>query len=565
MPPVTFTGFRGVITDLPAYRLPEGMLAGLRNGWLRYGQMQRRPGFVRLVPLPSDFVQFGIFHRAQLPTGIFFLLGYYDGTNWKLVKWQPGDTSWSLIGNLPGQPTDAVTYKGWVFIATTGGMRKTNGQSLFNWGIQPPIVPPSPSVGTSGNLTGTYQWRVTYVRKEGTYIVESNPSPASPPLTFNNQRANLSLPLSSDPQVNARRVYRTGGTRTTWDLVAEINDNTTTTYVDNTPDSSLVGAPQLSFYNDPPPTGTIITVHRERIFLAGNPSYPTRVYFSTFGEPEYFPPTTPDDPYGGSWFEVGQQDGQPVMAMAPVGTMLAIFKARSCWLLRGESQADFVLQPFGNIGASNRNSVAPFGGDVFLFDGTNFYLFNGAEFTNLSQTRFQKALLTPTVKHVRSDITNQVVWFVCDDRIHIYDVVLNAYIGYWTAGATFFDIATADPSEGQQAYLLTSAGLLKLDATRSTDWDDSPVRQYITFPEIRVPAEFLKRCYYMSIEGEWTDGNVTIATENASWSVMLPSGIIARAYAPANLMGQRITTTAEVAGTIDVLQLEVVPLRKVVS
>ena len=565
MPQVTLAGFRGVNTDLPPYRLPEGFLAGLVNGWLRFGQMQPRPGFSRLIALPTNFQQFGLFHRAQLALGEVFFLGYYDGTNWRLARFKVGDTAWTDLGTLPGQPTSAVTYKGWVFIATTGGMRKTDGTNLFNWGIAAPTTAPSATAGSAGNLNGTYQWRVTFVRKQGTYIVESNPSPASAPLSLTNQRANLTIPTSPDPQVNARRIYRTGGTRTTWDLVAEINDNTTTTFTDNTADSALVGAPTLSFYHDPPPVATIVVAHRERLFLAGNSSYPTRVFFSTFGEPEYFPPMTPDDPMGGSWFEVGQQDGQPVTAMAPVGTMLAIFKTRSCWLLRGESQADFVLQPFANIGAASHRSVAPYAGLVFLWDGTNLFLYRGESFENLSQMQFQRALLSAPPAALREDLANLLLWGVSSDRVHLFDLALNTYIGYWTkAGMTFFDVQGGEPSSGQVAYLLTSQGLLRLDWSAAQDFDGASVSQTITFPVVRTPAEMLKRVYSLRGEGTFTSGSISVTADSQTWNVGVPSGIVVKGYAPSTLVGQSISVQASLVGTLDQLELDIVPLRKVV-
>jgi len=561
---VSFEGFRGVNTDLPPYRLPEGFLAGLVNGWLRFGQMQPRGGFSRLVALPANFQQFGLFHRAQLPIGECFFLGYYDGANWRLARFKIGDTSWTDLGTLPGRPTSAVTYKGWVFICTTGGMRKTDGTNLFQWGINAPSTAPSATAGASGNLNGTYQWRVTFVRKQGTDIVESNPSPVSNSLSLSNRAANLTIPTSPDPQVNARRIYRYGGTRTSWDLVAEINDNTTTSYTDNTPDSALVGAPTLSFYHDPPPVATIVASHRERLFLAGNPSYPTRIYFSTFGEPEYFPPMTPDDPWGGSWFEVGQKDGQPITALAPVGTMLAIFKSKSAWLLRGESQADFILQPFGNIGATSHQTVAHYAGLVFLWDGANLYLFRGESFENLSQMQFQKALLANPPNVIREDLANLVLWLVNPNRVHVFDLVTNTYIGHWTvANTTFFDVASGDPSSGQVAYFLTSQGLLKLDWAITQDFNGSPVTQSIVFPTIRAPAEMLKRCYALRGEGSFTSGSLTVTADTTNWDVTIRGGIVVKAYAPGNLVGQSISVQASLVGTLDKLELEIFTLRRV--
>lgn len=562
-----FMGFHGVNIDLPRYLLPERTLGGLVNGWLRFGVIGQRAKFVRHVTLPSDFQQFGIFARVNLPAGETFLLGYYNGSVWKLARFRIGDSTWTVIGNLPGQPTSLVVYKGWAFICTTGGMRKTDGTNLFNWGINAPTTAPTASTGTSGNLNGQYQWRVTFIRNAGGYLVESNPSPASNILTLSNQRANLTIPTSSDPQVTGRRIYRFGGTQNAWKFVAEIPDNTTTSFTDNTPDSDLVGAPTLSFFNDPPPVATIATVHRERIFLAGNSSYPTRVFFSTFGSPEYFPPSSPDDPDGGSWFEVGQQDGQPVTALVPVGTMLAIFKTRSCWLLRGESQADFILMPFGNIGASHQNAAISMEGFAFIYDGIHLYNFDGSKFVNMTQQRFSQAFkgVSSVNVRLRGDISERVLWIVMPDKVHIYDLALDNYIGYWNkSGVTFYDVAPDDPSLARGAFFLTSAGLLRADFEATSDYDNNQPVTSVVFPEIRIPAEMLKRCNRCVCEGNFSSGTIQITAGQNTWTITVPQGIVVKSYAPPNMVAQTISAQADIVGSIDRLVLDIIPLRRVV-
>ena len=97
------------------------------------------------------------------------------------------------------------------------------------------------SSGTSLDV-GTYYYRVVYV----TSIGETGASPhLLVTTTTGNTTVNLSgIPISSDSRVTARKLYRTkvGATNDNQYFLATINDNTTTTYVDNTPDGSLTGA-----------------------------------------------------------------------------------------------------------------------------------------------------------------------------------------------------------------------------------------------------------------------------------------------------------------------------------
>lgn len=96
------------------------------------------------------------------------------------------------------------------------------------------------STATAGNLTGTYYYNVTYVTESG----ETAPWPGTPNSTgaITSKQVSLSgIPVSSDPKVIARKLWRSDGTTTEpkdYQYLATINDNTTTTYVDNTPANS---------------------------------------------------------------------------------------------------------------------------------------------------------------------------------------------------------------------------------------------------------------------------------------------------------------------------------------
>lgn len=146
---------------------------------------------------------------------------------------------------------------------------------------------------------GTYTYRVTYVTKYGH---ESNASPASATLTITSTvgtfgRANISLtsiPVSADPQVIARKIYRTVNGGTIHLFVATINDNETTTYTDTTADTALGQtsppiAGDLNDDNSPPPLGGIVKTWKRTVFISGDPSQPNTLYFSEDSEPESFP------------------------------------------------------------------------------------------------------------------------------------------------------------------------------------------------------------------------------------------------------------------------------------
>ena len=95
------------------------------------------------------------------------------------------------------------------------------------------------AAGAAGGLTGSYTWAMTYVDSEGN---ETEPSPRIGPVALASQQASLTgLPVSADPRVVARRIYRTVANPSDilfLNLVAEI-DNVATSYTDDLADVSL--------------------------------------------------------------------------------------------------------------------------------------------------------------------------------------------------------------------------------------------------------------------------------------------------------------------------------------
>lgn len=145
----------------------------------------------------------------------------------------------------------------------------------------------------SGSITGVYSYKVVYVSKYGQL---SNAGPKSVDITAaSNAQIDITrIPVSSDPQVVARRIYRTVGNGSVWLFLDEILDNVSTTYTDTTADGSLSNEtpPQAGDYADDnavPPKGSIVKSWKKTVFMAGDPQSPQTLYYSDDDQPESFP------------------------------------------------------------------------------------------------------------------------------------------------------------------------------------------------------------------------------------------------------------------------------------
>lgn len=100
------------------------------------------------------------------------------------------------------------------------------------------------SPAAPGNVTdGLHSWKVTYVTANG----ETTPSAASGQVTVADQATNgqvtITIPVSPDYGVTARKVYRTvAGDAGSYLLVGTVANNTATTFTDNVADGSLGAA-----------------------------------------------------------------------------------------------------------------------------------------------------------------------------------------------------------------------------------------------------------------------------------------------------------------------------------
>ncbi len=154
------------------------------------------------------------------------------------------DTTDNRVGIGTATPSQLLEVSG-------GNAQVTNGNLNVNYGgvdvsgIAPPNTAVTANTTGSGVLNGTYYYYVSYLTQSGETTVGPNATSVTP---ASQQVALTNIPIGP-AGVIGRRIYRSPGNPPwpyTGYLLTTINDNTTTTYTDNAPDSSL-GAPQPEY------------------------------------------------------------------------------------------------------------------------------------------------------------------------------------------------------------------------------------------------------------------------------------------------------------------------------
>jgi hypothetical protein len=236
--------------------------------------------------------------------------------------------------------------------------------TTYGLGIEAPTGTPTLAEGDAGSLTGTFKYVITYLRS-GNYQAESNPGPESLPITVSAKKINLSgIPVSSDPKVDKKEIYKTteGGAIFFW--AAEIA-NATTTYEDNITELG----DQVSYDRYVPPIAICAEVWDDKVWFVPK-SDRNQLQFTNTGYAE-------EMAYD-NIIQVKGKDSDEIMMIKAYVDSLHVLKHRSIWRLDkiGESSYELTKLPF-SAGTDAPATVAVGGGLMMWLSKRGIEIFNG--------------------------------------------------------------------------------------------------------------------------------------------------------------------------------------------
>jgi hypothetical protein len=243
---------------------------------------------------------------------------------------------------------DFATASNLAFIVNGTDAKKFNGTAVQNFGITKPSTAPTiADAGDAGSHNGTYEARVTFYNDNTGH--ESSAGPTSSAVSITNSSINwTSVPVSSDTQVTARRLYlRNTSTQSNFFLAGTIANNTATTASTNVTDASLITLGPDEFENDPPPSGVkYLAWHNSRLFAADD----TNVYYSGVGTPEAFDPD--------NFERVNTDDGQKITALHSAQDVLIVFKGDAMYGIFGDTPGSWQIRSIDTtVGCTSHRSV----------------------------------------------------------------------------------------------------------------------------------------------------------------------------------------------------------------
>lgn len=231
----------------------------------------------------------------------------------------------------------------------------------------------TPTATTDGLLNGNYAYRYTVIDSEG---IESAPSPIVYISAVADKAIDISITADTvNETVSKRRIYRTGGSNPTFNLIAEIDDLVAPyTFTDNTSDINVSRTELTTFSDYAPPQDITNLVENNGTFFA---SVGNRVHFSRSGQPEY---------WSGLDFIILHAE---CTGLGVFRDSIVAFTENDAYLISGYDRDTITLErlPFQE-GCKNHHNIAPIG-DLLMWTSNNgVCAYNGSSIDILTRNIF---------------------------------------------------------------------------------------------------------------------------------------------------------------------------------
>lgn len=238
-------------------------------------------------------------------------------------------------------------------------------------------------------FNGTYQYVYTfYNSSDGT---ESAPSDLSAELDANSGSINVTMPdVSTDPQVDKKRLYRIGGNIAQFTLVIEVN-NTTTSYLDSLSDVDLDGRLlESDNYYEAPEGLQFLSESYAMLFGAIGSS----LRFTPIGKPNAWPPE----------YEI--QFDADITGLGPVSNGILVFTRFKTYIVTGTGPTSLAQQSLrGDQGCIAFESIKEaYAGTLIWASEDGLCTSSGNNVVSLTKGFIGEILLEPVSSAVNDEV-----------------------------------------------------------------------------------------------------------------------------------------------------------------
>lgn len=285
--------------------------------------------------------------------------------------------------------------------------------------------------GAASMGAGTYTYLLAGVDSDGQ---EAVPVTITSDITIAASATTNQIKLTGIPTfagtagVDSMYLYRnTAGASNLWYRVTALTASQTA-YTDTANDSDI-----STLYDDSnaaPPTCAFWWYHRGRMFGAGDPDYPMRMYYSKMGSPTSWPAT--------NYVDIGSGDGLPITSIRVVGNSVVVHKSApdgrraSIWLVYMPDSLDvtdasnwYIIKSQVAYAAAGDKAVAEFVNLQAFLDRNGMFAFNGEQLSGspatgqvgqyMAESRSEN--IEPDVESWRASLLSGAAMISHDDKL----------------------------------------------------------------------------------------------------------------------------------------------------
>lgn len=177
----------------------------------------------------------------------------------------------------------------------------------------------------------------------------------------------------------------------------------------------LTNAEAVDFLPLYPESSKYAIAYQNRLFVAGDPTAPSYLYFTNYTEGGEVNPDVIDV---FNFHACGPDDGDEITGIAPCGSGIVVFKNRSVYMLTGSNRDDwFMAQRSSAIGCAAHRSIANFQRSVIFLNmssvNAGVYMYDGGvNFTMLSRK------IDPLIENLVN--TDRAVGIIHGERYYLF-------------------------------------------------------------------------------------------------------------------------------------------------
>jgi len=128
-----------------------------------------------------------------------------------------------------------------------------------------------------------------------------------------------------------------------------------------------------------PPNGKYVVFRKDRLYVAGDPNNPNRIYFCDTGNPTSWST-------GSNYIDIRSNDGDMITGILPLGDSLVIYKNNSVWMLAGTQTSDFFLSMvLSKVGCMAPGTLVEYHNIHIFLHRLGVFSFNGVNAQILSE------------------------------------------------------------------------------------------------------------------------------------------------------------------------------------